>query len=55
MALTVGTILRFGGLMDKVSATQLLDREYEAHTGDDHNSPYDTSTDCFQETDLRVI
>ena len=31
-------------LMDKVSASQLRDRRFKPHTGDDHDSSYDTTT-----------
>ena len=33
------------GLMDKVSASQLRDCGFEPHTGHDHDTSYDTSTD----------
>ena len=41
--------------MDKVSASQPRDRGFEPHTGDDHDSSYDTSTGWFQEAESRVI
>ena len=41
--------------MDKVSASQLLDRGFEPHTGHEHDSLYDASTGWFQEADSRVI
>ena len=44
-----------GGLMIKVSALQTWDRGFEPHTGHNHDSSYDTSTDWFQEADSRVI
>ena len=43
------------GLMDKVSASQPQDREFEPHTGHDHDSSYGTSTGWFQEADSRMI
>ena len=41
--------------MDKVSASQPWDQEFEPHMGHDHDSSYDTSTGWFQEVDSRVI
>ena len=41
--------------MDKVSAYQPRDCEFEPNTGHEHDSSYDTSTGWFQEADLRVI
>ena len=43
--------------MNKVSASQPRDREFETHTGHDHDSSYmyDTSTGWFKEPDWRVI
>ena len=35
------------GLIDKVSASQPLDRGFEPHTDYDHDSSYDTSTGWF--------
>ena len=35
---------RIKGLMDKVSASQPCDREFELHTGHEHDSSYDTIT-----------
>ena len=46
---------RSDGLIDNVSASQPWDRGFEPHTGDDHESSYDTSTGWFQEADSRVI
>ena len=43
------------GLMDKVSASHPRDRGFEPHTGQDHDSSYDTSTGWFLEADSRVI
>ena len=33
--------------MDKVSASKLQNHGFEPHTGQDHDSSYDTSTDCM--------
>ena len=41
--------------MDKVSASQPRDPRFERHTGEDHDSSYDTSTGWFQEANSRVI
>ena len=43
------------GLMDKVSTSQPRDRGFKPQTGHDHDTSYDTSTGCLQETDSRVI
>ena len=37
--------------MDKVSASQPLNRGFELHMDHDHDSSYDTSTGWFQEAD----
>ena len=41
--------------MDKVSASQPRDREFEPHMYHDHDSSNDTSTGWFQKADFRVI
>ena len=46
---------RSGGLMDKVSISQLRDRVFLPHKGHDHDFSYDTGTGWFQDVDSRVI
>ena len=41
--------------MDKMSASQPRDREFEPHTGHDQDSSYVTSTGWLQEADSSVI
>ena len=43
------------GLIDKVSASQPMDRGFELHMGHEHDSSYDISTGWFQEADSIVI
>ena len=40
--------------MDKVSASQPLDRKFEPQMGHNHDSSYDTRTGCFQEVDFKL-
>ena len=41
--------------MNKVSASQPLEFGFEPHSGQDHDSLYDTSSGWFREADSRVI
>ena len=41
--------------MDRVSASQPLDGEFEPHMGNDHNASFDISTGWVLESDSRLI